>query len=118
MTEDRSIWRARDIKQCIVEIRALLSGKTFEQTRNEPVTRAAFERFLEILSEASRHIPDAWKKQHGAVPWRQVAGLGNHLRHAYHRTDAQALWSIYEDDLDVLEQAVDAMLAAQDPNAN
>lgn len=44
------------------------------------------------------------------------ADLGNHLRHAYHRTDIGALWSIYEDDLDPLEAAVDAMLAAHDPN--
>lgn len=114
MADDRSVWRARDIKRCIVEIRQLLDGKTFEQTQDEAVTRAAFERFLEILSEASRHIPEAWKQQHGSIPWRQVAGLGNHLRHAYHRTDAQALWSIYEDDLDGLEQAVDAILAQYD----
>lgn len=81
------------------------------------MTRAAFERFLEILSEASRHVPDEWKREHGAVPWRQVADLGNHLRHAYHRTDAEALWSIYEDDLDPLEKVVDVMLTAHDPES-
>ncbi len=96
----------------------MLDQKTFEQMRAEPVTRAAFERFLEIMSEASRHVPDQWKSAHGGVPWRQVADLGNHLRHAYHRTDAEALWSIYEDDLGPLEAAVDAMLSARDPEAD
>ncbi len=115
MPKDRSIWRLRDIKKCIQEIRALLDGKTFEQVQGEPATRAAFERFLEILSEASRHVPDEWKEEHGAIPWRQVADLGNHLRHAYHRTDAEALWLIYEHDLDLLEEVVDAMLTAHDP---
>jgi uncharacterized protein with HEPN domain len=118
VAKNRSIWRLHDIKKCIVEIRNLLQNKTFEMVQREPVTRAAFERFLEILSEASRHVPEEWKQQHGAIPWRQVADLGNHLRHAYHRTDAEALWNIYENGLAPLEVAVDSMLAAYDQNSH
>lgn len=43
-----------------------------------------------------------------------MGDLGNVLRHAYHRTDVRALWSVYEDDLDPLEAAVDDMLAVHD----
>ncbi len=93
----------------------MLDGKTLAETQSEPVTRAAFERFLEIISEASRHVPAAWRDEHDVVPWRQIGDLGIHLRHAYHRTDAAALWSIYTDDLDPLEHAVDAMLSTHDP---
>jgi len=75
-------------------------------------TRAAFERFLEILSEASRHIPEEWKADYSHIPWRQVADLGNFLRHAYHKTDLEVLWSIYENDLQPLELVVE-QLAAQ-----
>lgn len=60
------------------------------------VTMAAFERFLEILSEASRHIPETLKAKTPEVPWRRVGDIGNHLRHAYHRVDAGVLWDIYE----------------------
>ena len=109
---DRAVWRLRDMKQSIAEIRSLLNAKSFDQMYAEAVTRAAFERFLEILSEASRHVPDDWKSRHGPeIPWRRVADLGNHIRHAYHRIDAEALWSIYEHDLPGLEKAVDLMLA-------
>ena len=58
--------------------------------------KAAFERFLEILSEAARHIPDELKITEPDVEWRQVADIGNHLRHAYHRVDAEILWLTYE----------------------
>lgn len=112
---DRSIFRLRDIKQSIVQIRHLLRGKSFDDMYADAVMRAAFERFLEILSEASRHVPEEWRTRYGpGIPWRQVGDLGNVLRHAYHRTDAKALWSVYEDDLGPLEAAVDAMLAAHD----
>jgi uncharacterized protein with HEPN domain len=79
--------------------------------------RAAFERFLEIISEASRHIPDDWKAQFGPdVPWREVATLGNVLRHIYQRVELTSLWRIYSKDLATLEAAVDAMLARHDPD--
>ena len=112
---DRSIFRVRDIKQSILAIRSLLAGKTFDEMYNDAVIRAAFERFLEILSEASRSVPETWKTELGPnIPWRQVGDLGNTLRHAYHRTDSRLLWSVYENDLGPLEQAIDRMLAAHD----
>ena len=54
---DRTIYRLRDIIDAIDQINGLLEGKTFKDAQADRVLRAAFERFLEILSEASRHIP-------------------------------------------------------------
>lgn len=53
----RAYWRVTDMQTAIQEIRKLLDGKNAQSLAREPATRAAFERFLEILSEASRHIP-------------------------------------------------------------
>ena len=39
-----------------------------------------------------------------------VADIGNALRHAYHPINPVRLWSIYTDELDVLEAAVDALI--------
>jgi uncharacterized protein with HEPN domain len=44
------------------------------------------------------------------IPWRQVADLGNFLRHGYDKVNLDVLWSIYENDLDVLEHAIDTLL--------
>ncbi|HWM46987.1 MAG TPA: HepT-like ribonuclease domain-containing protein [Xanthobacteraceae bacterium] len=107
---DRVYWRLTDMKAAITDIRDLLAGKQFDVLNSDRAVRAAFERFLEILSEASRHVPDDWKKSHPQIPWRQVADLGNHVRHAYHRIDLEILWTIYTSDLDALEAAVDALL--------
>ncbi|WP_186767221.1 HepT-like ribonuclease domain-containing protein [Devosia ginsengisoli] len=84
----------------------------------DPIIRAALERYLEIVSEASRYIPPEMQQTYGSdVPWRAVADLGNILRHAYHMTDLPALWRIYQQDLDPLEAVVKAMLADLDPDA-
>ena len=110
----RSVARVEDIKNAIRQIRTLLDGERVESLGSEPITRAAFERFLEIISEASRHVPDEWKATHRHIPWREIAALGNRLGHAYQNIDATILWAIYEHDLDPLEAAVDRMLAVAD----
>ncbi len=116
---DRSVFRARDMKQSIDNIRTLIRDRSFDELYEDYVSRAAFERFLEILSEASRSVPEQWKQEFGpALPWRQIADLGNSLRHAYHRTDFRLLWLIYEDHLTPLETAINAMLAANDPEGH
>lgn len=110
--DDRAASRVEDIKQSISAIRELLSGRSPEEVRRDRIARAALERFLEIASEASRHLPDSWKAEHPAIPWRRVADIGNVIRHAYDHVDLATLWAIYEQDLTPLERALDEMLAA------
>lgn len=112
---DRTYWRLKDMEAAIIQIRHLLDGKEVAVLISEPATRAAFERFLEILSEASRHIPEEWKREFTDIPWRQVADLGNFIRHTYHKIDLEILWSIYENDLQPLELAIKEMTSRCSP---
>jgi uncharacterized protein with HEPN domain len=71
------------------------------------IVRLAVERSLEIISEASRFIPDDRKAKDPDINWRALSDLGNWLRHAYHRTDVDLLWSMVEDDLEPLNKFVE-----------
>lgn len=82
-----------------------------DRIKNDPILRAALERFFEIISEASRHVPAEWRAAHPHIPWKQIAGIGNILRHAYDGIDVDTLLNATTTDLDVLEQALDAFLA-------
>ncbi len=72
----------------------------------------ATERWLEIVSEASRHIPQEWKTQESDIPWRQIADIGNVIRHSYDRLDLTTLKEIVEDDLPALREAVARLYGA------
>ncbi|HZP19954.1 MAG TPA: HepT-like ribonuclease domain-containing protein [Bauldia sp.] len=110
---DRVKERLLHIQQAIQKIRDMLAGRSLEEVARDPVIQAAFERFLEIISEAARHVPEQLTTRSSQeIPWRRIRDLGNRLRHEYQRVDPQILWSVYENDLDPLEKAVDAMLAA------
>lgn len=66
----------------------------------------AVERGLEIISEASRHIPDNIKTETSDMPWHQIAAIGNLLRHDYQRVESRLIWNIVTDHLPQLEAVV------------
>lgn len=108
-----SLARARHIKDAIVKLRTILAGKTYEVVIADLALWPAFVRYLEIISEASRHIEEPWRSRFGpGIAWRSLADLGNHLRHVYDKVEGRTLWAIYVDDLDPLEAAIDRMIAA------
>jgi uncharacterized protein with HEPN domain len=103
--------RVGHMRAAIAQIRALTLSATAEDFQGDPVRRAALERFFEIVSEASRHIPYSSKARHSEVPWRRIADLGNQLRHGYDGVDIGILLTIARRELGALEEAVDAIFA-------
>jgi uncharacterized protein with HEPN domain len=70
----------------------------------------ATERSLEIISEATRHLPDALIATKPEIAWGEVRGIGNRLRHEYWRVDSGLIWSIVMDDLPALKTAIEDLL--------
>jgi len=93
--------RIAHIDKAIDDIREALAKQTKASFTDNPMLRLAVERLLEIISEASRHIPLEMKAKEPNINWRRLADLGNWLRHAYHRTDPGILWDMVENDLAV-----------------
>jgi uncharacterized protein with HEPN domain len=100
-----------EMLETIKGIEAAIADRIFKEYESNWVLRRAVERGLEIISEASRHLPAQWTDQHPAIPWSKVRSLGNILRHEYHTVVDRVLWSICEDDLPKMKQAVEAMIA-------
>ncbi|WP_366664096.1 HepT-like ribonuclease domain-containing protein [Mesorhizobium sp.] len=71
-------------------------------------------RGIEIISEASRHIPDDLTALAPEIPWKQVRGIGNILRHEYHKTSDAIVWAVVADNLPALRVAIERILDAAD----
>jgi uncharacterized protein with HEPN domain len=91
--------RVHHILETIERIERALAGKSLEQFRSDLLLRAAIERLLEIVCEASRHIPDEAKQRAPGLPWQKMIDFGNRLRHAYHQVDVEIVWGFARDDL-------------------
>jgi uncharacterized protein with HEPN domain len=106
--------RLDDILAAIREIETFVAGKAFDDYMADAMLRRAVERDVEIISEASRYIPEGLKARHPTIPWRKVAGVGNVLRHGYKLIDDHETWDIVTHDLAPLKATVESMLLEVD----
>ena len=98
--------RIEHILRSIDTILAYWKGKKRSHFDNDEMGRAATERHLEIISEASRHIPARDKSDHPQIPWKNIAGIGNVLRHRYHTVSDERIWEVVSLELKPLRTAV------------
>lgn len=103
--------RLNHILAAIEAIERLSAGKSLADYTANPDLAAAVERYIERLSEASRHVPTDLKRKHNDIDWRGVGNVGNVLRHAYEQVADHRIWQIVTDDLGPLKRAVLVMLA-------
>jgi uncharacterized protein with HEPN domain len=87
----------------------MMEGVDFATYRRDTKLRRAVERCVEIVSEASRHIPKEWKSEFPDQPWHEIAAIGNLLRHHYERADDFIMWKIAARSLPQLRPVVVAM---------
>ena len=70
----------------------------------------AVTRCLEIISEASRRLPDELKARYPDIPWREIAGAGNIYRHNYEDVAPRLLWETVRSGLTPLKIAAEREL--------
>jgi uncharacterized protein with HEPN domain len=102
----------QEILEAIHGIEAAIAGKSFADFQSEWLLRHGVQRGIEIISEASRHLPDALLASHPEIAWEQVKGIGSVLRHEYHRISDQVIWAVAVEKLPSLKVASEAMAAS------
>ena len=102
--------RLTHILQAIQEIETNTAGLTLAEFKDNRFRQLGVERCLEIISEASRHIPENLKEARSEIPWRRIADMGNRIRHAYHAVDSDIIWEIVTGELRELRAAIELMM--------
>ena len=95
------------MREALAGIEATIEGVTFEAFAASWQLQRAVERGLEIISEASRSLPDELKERAPTIPWPAIAAIGNILRHEYQRIEPRLVWNITEQHLEPLRLAVE-----------
>jgi uncharacterized protein with HEPN domain len=101
----------RDIQEAIARIGDFTAGMDFEDFRQDPKTVAAVERKLQLISEAAIRLGEEAERLCPGLPWRNIRGLGNWLRHQYDRIDVETVWLTVTADLPPLLRAVETAIA-------
>jgi uncharacterized protein with HEPN domain len=81
-----------DIRYHIAVVNEFVAGIPNEVFKNDNMRLDAVVRCLEIISEVSRRLPLALKKQHRSIRWRDMAAAGDIYRHRYKDGQASIVW--------------------------
>jgi uncharacterized protein with HEPN domain len=98
------------IRDNVTLARSFVENLDYEAFRNNRLVFYAVTRALEIISEASRRLPDELKARHPDIPWIDVAGAGNVFRHEYEDVREHAVWITVQKHLPPLLTAVEREL--------
>jgi uncharacterized protein with HEPN domain len=100
-----------DILDAIVAIEQFTQGMDLDSFRQDPKTIAAVERKLQVISEAAVRLGEQAEALCPGLPWRDIRGIGNWLRHQYDRVDIETIWNTLTRDLPPLKAAVHRALS-------
>jgi len=104
-----------DIHNNILAARRFTANISFDEFKRSDLHFYAVVRALEIVSEASRRLPDEIRDRHPTLPWKQIMGIGNIFRHNYDTVIDSIVWATVHDFLDDLMVAVASEIAASHP---
>jgi uncharacterized protein with HEPN domain len=101
-----------DILDSISLIDQFLSDIDFDSYVTDIKTKSAVERQLQIITEAAYRLGDEADTICPGPDWKGFMGMGNLLRHAYHRIDDAIVWNTVKIELPALRKAITSALAA------
>lgn len=95
MAADPRVW-LHDILNAIAGAREAIADADFATYQRRRPMKRAVEREIEIISEASRRISRKLKAAEATIPWHEIAGIGNVLRHDYEIVSDPVVWNVVQ----------------------
>lgn len=74
----------------------------FNEFEDDEKTIDSVLRNLEIIGEASTHVPREIKKRYSDLPWMEMYTMRNIVIHEYHGVNLKIIWQTITDDLPAL----------------
>ena len=110
-------WRfyVNDMIEFAEKVRAYTSEMDQATFVDDAVTYDATLRNLELIGEASTHIPSAIRDEHPEVPWRAIIAARNRLAHSYLSVDDDIIWTMIQDAIPKLLPALRDLLDTTRP---
>jgi uncharacterized protein with HEPN domain len=91
----------------LLENSAALSKEEFLESET---LRRAFVRSLEVIGEAGRKVPEAFREQCPQIEWRAMVGMRDRLIHGYFGVDYDLVWDVIKHKIPELKREIKEIL--------
>src|SRR5258708_33709487 len=105
MPSNAPVQRFGDIIENIERIRRFTAGMDLQAFAANEQTTLAVKYSLLVISEAAVKLSVLAADLCPDIPWREIRGLGNRLRHDYGSIDIVRIWLLLERNLPPLKSA-------------
>ena len=95
-----------------------VEGMSFDEFILDGKTVDAVVRNLEIIGEAVKCVPDEFLASQPQIIWNDVARFRDVIAHYYFKVDYEVVWSITQQDLEPLSEAVLVILQRIDKDSS
>jgi uncharacterized protein with HEPN domain len=102
------IYLFEDILDAIAKIESYISGVSYNELCQRPMTIDAVIRNFEVIGEAANKIPANIRNKYPHVEWRQTIGFRNVLIHNYFEIDVESVWETIKKNLPVLKRHIES----------
>ncbi len=99
-----------DILEATTKVLDYTAGLSYERFVTDRKTVEAVVWNLQIIGEATKHIPEEVRSRYRDVPWREMAGLRDIIVHQYFGLKLDVIWKVIRDDLPRVEALVRGIL--------
>lgn len=86
-------------------------GLKVEGFTADPTLRRAFVRSLEIIGEATKNLPAAFRAEHPELPWSDMARTRDRLIHGYVDVDYLLVWQAVREHVPIVKRQIEALLS-------
>ena len=76
---------------------------------NETLQRE-FVRSLEVIGEATKQIPDDFRRAHPDIDWRGMGGMRDRLIHGYFGVDYAIVWDVVQNHIPRVQREIQSIL--------
>lgn len=98
-----------DIVTRLQRIERYTAGGYDEFLASELIQDAVLRNF-QVIGEAAKRIPEAFRQQHSQVPWRRMTGFRDVIVHDYAEVVFEEVWLTIERDLPPLKRQLIELL--------
>ncbi|OGK87802.1 MAG: nucleotidyltransferase [Candidatus Rokubacteria bacterium GWC2_70_16] len=90
------------------------AGRGEEAFRRDELIQTWMVRHIQIIGEAARALPGAFRDRYRHVPWADIVGMRHVIVHEYFGIDLDIVWRVVSVDLPALRQQIEAILRELD----